>query len=109
MTFSNQSHKAQTTIDKNLKAHIEPIIIQNIFIIQNFYAQTMRLHYNPFVQYLKNLQTYHLLCFVNCIYLYIKDSNTYTNDGLRDVLTSHDSKRNDLLYKQEKSQNMFPS
>ena len=104
MTFSNQSYMAQTTIDKNLKAHIKLIIIQTIFIIQNFYAQT-----NPFVQYLKNLQTYHLLCFVNCIYLYIKDSNTYTNDGLRDVLTSHDSKRNDLLYKQEKSQNMFPS
>ena len=103
MTFSNQSYMAQITIYKNLEAHIEPIIIQNIFIIQNFYAQ------NPFVQYLKNLQTYHLLCFVNCIYLYIKDSNTYTNDGLRDVLTSHDSKRNDLLYKQEKSQNMFPS
>ena len=60
----------QITADKNLKVHIRPTIIQNICIILNFI--TLR---NPFVRYLKNLQTYHLLFFGNC--KYIKDTVTH--------------------------------
>ena len=51
----------------------------------------------------------YLVLYVNKENMFKGDINTWINDGLRDVLTSHDSKRNDLLYKQEKSQNMFPS